>query len=160
VIKAQGDPTAACICARRVVARSQGVLAMAYIDFREAELSGSLATAFSPRHEPEVHGHASGFSALEWLVIALARKDRMSSLRTPGRIGAALSRIFGGGGESRLANPQLEALRRFAVLAWHQGHNVPPSELAAFRTAGFSPNQAETLLESVLTTRATRLVRG
>ncbi|WP_404713963.1 hypothetical protein [Sphingomonas sp. MMS24-J13] len=133
---------------------------MAYIDFREAELSGSLSTAFAPRAEPEVTAHASGFSALEWLVVALARRDSLGSLRTPGRIGSALSRIFGGRGEPRLANPRLEALRRFAVFAWHRGHNVPPSELAAFRDAGFSPNQAETVLESILSTRAVKFARG
>jgi hypothetical protein len=133
---------------------------MAYIDFREAELSGSLSTAFGPRAEPEVTAHASGFSALEWLVVALARRDSLGSLRTPGRIGSALSRIFGGRNESRLANARLEALRRFAVFAWHRGHNVPPSELAAFREAGFSPNQAETVLESILSTRAVKFARG
>jgi hypothetical protein len=133
---------------------------MAYIDFREAELSGSIHNAFAPRAEPEVRGHASGFSALEWLVVALARRDSIGSLRSPGRIGSALSRIFGGRGEPRLANPKLEALRRFAVYAWHRGHNVPPSELAAFREAGFSPNQAETVLESILSTRAVKFARG
>lgn len=133
---------------------------MAYIDFREAELSGSLHSAFTPKAEPEVRAHATGFSALEWLVVALARKDHLSSLRTPGRIGSALSRVFGGRGESRLANARLEALRRFAVLAWHRGHNVPPSELAAFREAGFTPNQAEAILESVLGARAAKLARA
>ncbi len=133
---------------------------MAYLDFREAELSGSITTAFLPRAEPEVRGHGTGFSALEWLVIALAKRDHLGSLRAPGRIGAALSRLFGGRGESRLANPRLEALRRFAVHAWHRGHNVPPSELAAFREAGFAPSQAEILLESILGARAGRRVRA
>lgn len=133
---------------------------MAYLDFRDAELSGSLAKAFLPAAEPEVQSRAKGFSALEWLVVALARRDHLSSLRTPSRIGAALVRLFGGTGEARLANPELEALRRFAVFAWHRGHNVPPSELAAFRAAGYTPDQAETLLESILAARAERLVRG
>lgn len=134
---------------------------MAYIDFREADLSGSpLHSVFAPRPEPEVSNHVTGFSALEWLVVALARKDHLSSLRAPGRIGAALSRVFGGRGEPRLANERLEALRRFAVLAWHRGHNVPRSELAAFREAGFTPHQAETLLESVLGARANLLARA
>jgi hypothetical protein len=133
---------------------------MAYLDFREAELSGSLTAVFQPRAEHEAAGHATGFSALEWLVVALAQRDNIGSLRTPGRIGAALSRLFGGSGQARLANPRLEALRRLAVFAWHRGHNVPPSELAAFRVAGFSPNQAEALLESVLGARAQRLARA
>lgn len=133
---------------------------MAYLDFREAELSGSLTAALLPSTEPEVRPSAAGFSAIEWLVIALAQRDRLSSLTTPSRIGAALTRLFGGRGESRLANPELEALRRFAVFAWHRGHNVPPSELAAFRLAGFSADQAEMLLESVLAARAQRLTHG
>jgi len=131
---------------------------MAYLDFREAELSGSLHAAFTPAPPQHDVPHATGFSALEWLVVALAQRDHLSSLRQPGRIGAALSRLFGGNGsEPRLANPRLEALRRFAVLAWHRGHNVAASEFAAFRAAGFTSGQAEALLESVLGARAARL---
>lgn len=133
---------------------------MAYLNFREAELSGSLGTAFLTHEPVEARGEEkTGFSPLEWLVIALARGDRLSSLRTPGRIASALSLLFGSSTEPRLANPQLEALRRLAVLAWHHGYNVPPSALAAFHAAGFSTGQAETLLDSVLGQRAVRRSR-
>jgi hypothetical protein len=132
---------------------------MAYLNFREAELSGSLHSALRPIHDavPAVD-QTVRFSALEWLVVALAERDSLSSLRTPGRIGTALARLFGSS-ERRLANPQLEALRRLAVHAWHHGHNVPPSELAAFRAAGFSTGQAETLLDNILGRRGSRRAR-
>ncbi|WP_223796732.1 hypothetical protein [Sphingomonas nostoxanthinifaciens] len=102
---------------------------------------------------------ATGFSALEWLVIALAERDRPSSLGNPGRIAAALHRLFGSNGaKSRLANPRLEALRRFAVLAWHHGGVVARSDRSAFVEAGFSLEQAEVLLENIIRRRGGRRV--
>ena len=38
-----------------------------------------------------------------------------------------------------LANPQLEALRRIAVLSWHYGFTVAGEDVADFLSAGFSP---------------------
>jgi hypothetical protein len=126
---------------------------MAYLDLREAELSGSISTAryHAPTDQPV---EPTGFSTQEWLVIALAEQDGLSSLNEPGRIAVALSRLFGNQAVPRLANPRLEALRRLAVTAWHYGHQVPPSGLAAFHAAGFSTGQAETLLDAVTTERA------
>lgn len=131
---------------------------MAYLDFREAELSGSLHSAFLPR-TASIDEPAKGFSPLEWLVIAVAQRDSRASLREPSRLGRAIGALFGSRGGSRLASPRLEALRRLAVHAWHGGHNVPPSELAAFRTAGFSVDQADLLLESVVSGRAQKRAR-
>jgi hypothetical protein len=132
---------------------------MAYLDFRAAELSGSIASVLLPAtataREPEAHT----FTALEWLVIALAERDTMASLRSPGRLAVAMGRLFGSSETSRLADPRLEALRRLAVTAWHRGFDVPQSELAAFHDAGFSIIQAEMLLQSVLSRRATRTRR-
>lgn len=129
---------------------------MAYLNFREAELSGAFPHALfaSPQPAP-VPAEAIGFSPLEWLVVALAERDSLGSLRQPSRIGAALNRLFASS-ERRLANPQLEAVRRLAVHVWHRGYQVPPSELAAFRLAGFTAGQAETLLESIVGRRARR----
>jgi hypothetical protein len=135
-------------------------IGMAYLNFREAELSGSLTGAFAGFYgETAPQAEAKGFSALEWLVIALAEKDRLGSLRTPGRIAQALGNLFHLGASRRLANPQLEALRRLAVHAWHHGYTIAPSELAAFRLAGFSADQTETLLESIVGRRARRQAR-
>jgi len=89
-------------------------------------------------------------SALEWSVVAIAQKDRLSSLATPGRMSLALGSIFRVPGSSaRLADPKLEALRRVSVLAWHHGDAVPRDEIHAFHQAGFTHGQYETLLDSI-----------
>jgi hypothetical protein len=97
-----------------------------------------------------------GFSGLEWSVIALAERDRIGSLRQPGRIATALAAVFGTARPSRLADERLEALRRMAVLAWHHSYAVPVSELRAFIAAGFSTDQYEMLQTSIARGRSAR----
>lgn len=126
---------------------------MAYMDFGNAAFAG-MPAASSPAPAPR---GATGLAALDWLVVALAERDGLSSLREPGRIASALGRLFGSGRTgSRLADPRLEALRRFAVFAWTHGYNLPASEFAAFGAAGFTPDQADVLLTSVVGRRAAR----
>lgn len=91
----------------------------------------------------------SGFTALEWSVIALARNDSLGSLATPGRLSRALGGVFGLGTASRLADPRLEALRRLAVHAWRRGFALPMAEINRFIGAGFAEAQIETLVTSV-----------
>lgn len=129
---------------------------MAYIDFStEQALSGQTIT---PRHDL-VEQEDAGFSALEWSVIALARRDRKSSLDYPSRLSIALGSVFGARPSPRLADPRLEALRRMAVLSWHDGFAVPSAEVAAFRAAGFSPAQYEDMLASISVGRSQRRTR-
>lgn len=90
-----------------------------------------------------------GFTALEWSVIALAKKDSIGSLKAPGRVSRALGTVFGLGVNSRLAEPRLEMLRRLAVYAWRRGYALPAAEVSAFLKAGFSMGQAEVLVASV-----------
>lgn len=92
-------------------------------------------------------------SALEWSVVAVARRDSLASLREPGRIGMAMAALFGGRQNPKLTDPRLEALRRVAVLAWHHGYTLPVSEIKAFMKAGFSADQFETLLASISISR-------
>jgi len=132
---------------------------MAYMNFSEGVFGAAPAAAGSYAVEGAGQPTETGFSALEWLVVALAGRDHLGSLRQPGRIGSALARIFGGRGESRLANPRLEALRRVAVLAWHHGYNVPKSELLAFFETGFTQDQAELLIGNVVSRRAVKRQR-
>lgn len=115
-------------------------------DFNEAEEVGARGAA-APA--------TPGFSGIEWSVIALARRDRIASLREPGRIATALRAVFGTAGPGRLADGRLEALRRIAVLAWHRGHAVPVSELRTFLGAGFSADQYEMLQASIARGRVT-----
>jgi hypothetical protein len=103
---------------------------------------------------------APSFSGLEWSVIALAQRDRVSSLREPGRIATALRTVFGTGRPGRLADERLEALRRIAVFAWHHGYSVPMSELRTFLKAGFSTDHYEMLQASIARTRTARNSRG
>lgn len=88
-------------------------------------------------------------SALEWSVVALAAKDPLSSLRTPGRMAVAMGALFGDRRRSALADPRLEALRRIAVLSRHQGYTVAPTEIRAFVAAGFSEDQYELIVDSL-----------
>ncbi len=101
----------------------------------------------------------AGFSALEWSVVMLARHDRPSSLREPGRIAKILAALFGNAVNRRLADPKLEALRRMAVLTWHHSYSVPKSELKAFFAAGYSPDHYELLGKRVAEVHVARLFR-
>ena len=119
---------------------------MAYMDFNsgfglaQAQIARSAAAPVpaNPR-----------FSALEWTVIALARREGRRSLGTPGRLARALGGLFGFGTASRLADPRLEALRRAAIHAWSPGATLPAEERAAFLDAGFTPDHLDALVRSV-----------
>lgn len=129
---------------------------MAYLDlhniFTPAAAAPGLTTV-----EPD---RRSDLSALEWNVVALARRDGLASLGEPGRLARALGGLFGFGAQSQLADPKLEALRRLAVHAWHRGYALPVSQLDAFVAAGYTMDQAETLLASVTGARAGRRRRA
>ncbi len=141
----------------------QGVTVMAYIDFTSAH---DQLLAPAPRHDPVPAGApasassasepASHLSALEWSVVAIARDDRLSSLRAPSRLSVAMGGLFGSRHNPRLADPQLEALRRMAVLSWHHGYTVPTSALTAFTDAGYTMAQYETMLASIAAARVAR----
>ncbi|MGU3314090.1 hypothetical protein ACLBWH_00950 [Sphingomonas sp. M6A6_1c] len=92
---------------------------------------------------------AARLTGLEWSVVALARKDALSSLRRPGRMASALGALFRQPHNPMLADERLEALRRIAVFAWHYGYTIPSTELARFLDAGFSPAQYELMTDSI-----------
>jgi len=113
-------------------------------------------TAAKPATIIGTEARPAHLSALEWSVVALAERDRLSSIREPSRFISVLGSIFGVKQPNRLANEGLEALRRIAILAWHYGWNVPKSELAAFLAAGFSTDQFELIQISIGQARAAR----
>ncbi len=122
---------------------------MAYLAFQDLGGAAAIRAAYQP--EPattEAAGEAAKLSALEWSVVALARRDRPSSLDKPGRIASAM-RVLLGGHNPMLADPRLEALRRIAVLTWHHGYAVPTHELRQFLKAGFSALQYELVASSI-----------
>ncbi len=117
---------------------------MAYLDTREPMLAP---------HFPATVAIDGGFERHEWKVVALARRDSLASLREPSRLTRLLAALFGEGINRRLANPRLEALRRFAVLAWHHGYALPVSAIKAIKEAGFTVEQVEMLLANVAVSR-------
>lgn len=127
---------------------------MGYLAFAETAAGSATAPLTSPVADP-VPARAS-FSALEWSVVALAKRDRLSSLREPGRIAMAMGTLFGERPSPRLADPQLEALRRMAVMSWHYGYEVDSSEIRTFVRAGFSLRQYELMVDSIAADRARR----
>lgn len=125
---------------------------MAYLAFAEGSTaSGQPVRSFEPQHaaEPTVEADAPRLSALEWMVVALAKRDRLSSLRAPSRLSLALGTVFGPQRNPRLADERLEALRRIAVLSWHYGYVVPGHEVSRFLAAGFTPEQYELVVDSI-----------
>lgn len=119
---------------------------MAYLAFAE--------TAAGCADLPLDSGRTATLSALEWSVVALARRDSLSSLRQPGRIAMAMGTLFGERPNPRLADPRLEALRRIAVLSWHHGYTVDGDEVRAFLDAGFDLRQYELVVDSIAADRA------
>lgn len=127
---------------------------MAYIAFDEAASIGLPTVSVRSRPVADVPPPPKPrFSALEWSVVMLAARDKLSTLATPGRLALALGRVFGTGTNPRLADPQLEALRRMAVQTWHYGYTVPGHAVRSFVEAGFSPDQYELLVDSIRTVR-------
>jgi hypothetical protein len=114
---------------------------MAYLAFDE--FGAVLQTAAADRVAND------RLSPLEWAVVVLARRDTLATLREPGRLSVALGNLFGKRPNPRLADPKLEALRRLAVLAWHDRVAVPAQEIADFLAAGFTNGQYHTMLASI-----------
>ena len=133
---------------------------MAYLALTDG---GVIATAvpqiFNPAPAAPKADSPAGFSALEWSVVMLARHDRPSSLREPGRFQKFLGHIFGESFNRRLADPKLEALRRMAVLTWHHSYSVPKREIQAFFAAGFSADHYELLGKRIAEVHLARLFR-
>ncbi len=125
---------------------------MAYLAFQEiggAAVARSMTApaAVLPMHDPVV-SLRDRLSALEWSVVTVARRDRLSTLERPGRIGRLIRALFKQPNPF-LADDRLEALRRIAVLTWHYGYTVPSHELTAFLRAGFTTDQYETVADSI-----------
>lgn len=90
------------------------------------------------------------FTDLEWSIIRLAKVDRLWTLRPSTRLRRFLNRLLARNPNPALANPRLESLRRMAVLSWHFGFTVDGQDVAEFIEAGFSLEQYELLVITVL----------
>lgn len=119
---------------------------MAYLDIAER---GFATASFAPPPLPQRDETMRAFTGQEWTIIGLAREDRLSSLREESEFKEFLRLIFGFERQRPLSNPRLEALRRIAVLSWHHGYNVAPSEVGAFLAAGYSPDHYDAMLAHI-----------
>lgn len=135
---------------------------MAYLAF--AETTGGLSPVAASIEDRTVTRHldrARAFSALEWSVIAIAERDRLSTLREPGPLSIAMGAVFGGKRHNpKFADAQLEALRRMAVLSWHYGYVVPGEAVKEFVAAGYTLDQYEMLVDSISATRRSAQTRN
>lgn len=127
---------------------------MAYLAFHEfggmaAARHGVAATA-----GVEVAVSAdSRLTPLEWKVVAIARNDSRASLRSLGWQ-SWLTRMLFRQTNPRLADKRLEALRRLAVLTWHDGPAVTPDEIRALLDVGFTHEQHQAVDRHIRTIRA------
>jgi alkylhydroperoxidase family enzyme len=130
---------------------------MAFLAFNEPGMAGVARASIAatapvrsaPVADPAEAVPAATLTDLERSVIAIARHDRVSTLRTPGRASRWLALLFGLRSNPRLADDRLEALRRIAVLSWRHGYAVPAVELRAFLAAGYSPAQYELVVDRI-----------
>ncbi|WP_294264062.1 hypothetical protein [uncultured Sphingomonas sp.] len=121
---------------------------MAYLAFAEVAAGSAAAPA------PATFRAKPAFSPLEWSVVALARRDKVASLREPGRVAVAMGVLFGERPNPRLADPKLEALRRMAVLSWRHGYEVDTFEIRRFVEAGYDLRQYELMVDSIAADKA------
>lgn len=133
---------------------------MAFIPFNEIGSAAAVRHAVQPvSYAPaEAPVEKARLSALEWSVVALARRDRLSSLRRPGRLSTALRAVFAQP-NPMLADERLEALRRIAVLTWHHGYAIAPAEVRRFLQAGFTTAHYEAVADSIGAAKTRKTVR-
>ncbi|WP_066719052.1 hypothetical protein [Sphingomonas pituitosa] len=116
---------------------------MAYLDLA-FDLPRAAIAAPAPRHDAVPH-----IAPLERQVVQLSRLDGRATLRAPGRIDALIGLLFGGQRTNGLADPRLEALRRYAVMFRLQGEALPQAETDRLLGAGFLREAIEEIRELV-----------
>lgn len=90
---------------------------------------------------------AEALTALERRVIEIARTDTLKTLEPPRERGR-LSKIFLGPERvpPHLANEGLEAIRRLAVLAWHNRADPPARSIREALSAGLEREKIDAIL--------------
>lgn len=126
---------------------------MAFVDFSDAAPLALTASTFLPFGP--VFDSADTLTAIERRVVELAREDGLDTLRPPRKRGWLARLVLGPTPASpMLANEKLEALRRLAVRAWHQGYTLPVSAIEEAQAAGYSENQIGAVIDAVGRSRA------
>ena len=110
---------------------------MAYLSFDFAAGATIAPAAFT---RP-----AARFTATEWAVIHLARRDGIATTHASTVVGRFVRRLFGIGTANRLADPRLEALRQAAVHCWHGSRTLGDDQINAMLASGFAFDQVALL---------------
>lgn len=127
---------------------------MAYVDTRPNEMVWS--TRFVARAPARIEPL---LQRVERDVLLASRRDKVSSLGRKTPLGRRIGRMLGLQTANRLADPRLEALRRFAVLLRRRDDRLSATEQARLVTAGFSPLQVAEVRRLIEAERAPRRMR-
>jgi hypothetical protein len=98
--------------------------------------------------ETRITGESAHLGRDEWSVVELARRDSIWSLNPDGLIQRLVRIAFGLTFGQPLANERLEALRRFAVVAWNRTQ-VGADWVCQLMAAGFTLADARMVLDYV-----------
>lgn len=93
-----------------------------------------------------IHPAESALSRQERTVVLLSRTDPLASIRDLSPVRRRLHAFFLSCIPNKLANPRLEALRRFAILL-RVGREIGADEWRAFRAAGFNEAHVQDVRE-------------
>lgn len=89
------------------------------------------------------------FSMSEYQVIHIARRDSVWSIRPRSWLVRLVGRLFGIHPQNPLAEPRLEAVRRFAVAARASGAMPGDGEYRLFEAAGFHAAHADFIVKKM-----------
>jgi hypothetical protein len=114
----------------------------------------ALASSGKLSPEPQISGDSQladspALGREEWSVVEFARNDGLWSLNPDGFMQRLTRTLFGVRPPQPLANERLEALRRFAVIAWHRGTIGAAGHARDLIAAGFSCNAVRQVLDFI-----------
>lgn len=125
---------------------------MAYVEFRTPADQPAGSTHGSRALCSGESAAVSRLGRQEWSIVELARNESLWTLNPNGLLQRIGRTLFGIRQPMPLANPNLEALRRFALIAWHRG-SVGAAQLREFVSAGFSCTDATLVLQHIVRRR-------
>jgi hypothetical protein len=132
---------------------------MAYRFFGSEHLEGRLPGPISiDVHAPSILRQP--FSRLERTVIALAMRAPRTGEGGNSWVSRAMRFLLGIERSTPLADPRLEALRRYVALVRHRPGKVTPQDEERFVAAGFSSSQARLIRSDLLVAHEWRGVPG
>lgn len=110
--------------------------------FHDAIMVADFESAEAPGGAPD----GGALTDTERVVIALSRRDPVSSIAPPSRF---LDRLFRSRHPLTLSCPRLEALRRYAILYRLRGDALPADERERLRAAGYDGPQIGVITRAV-----------